>query len=292
MPETWILLALAAVVLYGVAQVIGKVAIGSLAAPAMVAINFLVTMPIYVLFLLCFIATASSFQVAPVFIVFGLLAAFFGRAGYYTYLEALERGSVTVVGSITAAYPAIITVLAITLLGETLTLLQAAGVGVIILGMVGLSYSHGLSGNAHGLNRQALIMSIITLILWGVWGVFVKLALSALPITYYLGLYALVLPPLFFAYVRHKGISVKGCIPKWSLPVTIAIISVLVGQIALFSDTAAVSLGEAAIVFPLIASYPVVMILLAYVFLKERLSRRDQLLAASVVFGIVMISTI
>jgi transporter family protein len=291
MPEIWILLALSAAVLYGISQAIGKLAIDSLTAPSMVAVNFLVSMPVYILFLFCFLLSLGSFRIGSEYIIFGLVAALLGRAGYYTYLEALERGPVMIVGSITAAYPAIITVLAITLLGESLTSVQAAGVSLVIVSMIGLSFSHGSSNSGTSFTRLSLILSIVTLILWGVWGIFVKLALRELPIIFYLGLYSLVLPPLFYAYVRYKRIPRRQVLPKWSLPVVIAVIAVLIGQLALLADTAAVSLGEAAVVFPLIASYPIVMILLAFAFLKERLSRRDVSLVFAVIIGIILIST-
>ena len=291
MPEIWILLALSAAVLYGISQAIGKLAIDSLTAPSMVAVNFLVSMPIYILFLFCFLLSLGSFRIGFEYIIFGLVAALLGRAGYYTYLEALERGPVMIVGSITAAYPAIITVLAITLLGESLTSVQAAGVSLVIVSMIGLSFSHGSSKGSTSFTRLSLILSIVTLILWGVWGIFVKLALRELPIIFYLGLYSLVLPPLFLTYIRYKRIPRKQVLPKWSLPVIIAVIAVLIGQLALLADTAAVSLGEAAVVFPLIASYPIVMILLAFAFLKERLSRRDVSLVFAVIIGIILIST-
>jgi len=291
MPEIWVLLALSAAVLYGISQAIGKLAIDSLTAPSMVAVNFLVSMPVCILFFFCFLLSLGSFRIGFEYILFGLAAALLGRAGYYTYLEALERGPVMIVGSITAAYPAIIAVLAITLLGESLTSVQAAGVSLVIVSMIGLSFSHGSSNSGTSFTRLSLTLSIVTLVLWGVWGIFVKLALRELPIIFYLGLYSLVLPPLFYTYVRYKRIPRREILPKWSLPVIIAVIAVLIGQLALLADTAAVSLGEAAIVFPLIASYPIVMILLAFAFLKERLSRRDVLLVFAVIIGIILIST-
>jgi bacterial/archaeal transporter family protein len=291
MASEWIIIALIAAVLYGVAQVVGKYVIDKLSAPMMVSINFVVTMPIYIVFLAAFIRGLGPWLTSIEPVIYGLIAALLGRAGYYLYLEAVERGPVTIVGSITAAYPAIITVLAITLLHEDITWLQGIGIAVIVGGMVGISLSHDES-SSRTLSRSSLILSLLTLAVWGVWGVFVKLALDTLPIIYYLGLYALVLPPLYFVYERHKKASGVKMLPKWSQPVMIAVVAAVIGQIGLLADTTAVSLGEAAIAFPLIASYPVIMILLAYVFLKERLSRRDLLMVAAVVAGILMVSTV
>lgn len=292
MIEIWLIFALVAALLYGISQAVGKFVIDRLSAPMMIFLNFIVTMPVYLFFLAMFLIKVSSWPVDLEAIGLGLLAALFGRAGYYTFLEAVERGPITIVGSLTAAYPAIITILAITLLGETVTAMQAFGVAVIICGMIGLSYSRGGSTGRAALTRASLIFSLITLALWGIWGIFVKLTLDVLPVVFYLGLYALVLPPLFFVYSRSRRWGRSALIPKWSIPVIIAIISIEIGQIGLFADTTSVSLGEAAIVFPLIASYPVVMILLAYGFLKERLTKRDLLLVVAVVAGIVLVSTV
>ena len=291
MASEWILIALVAAVLYGVSQVAGKYVIDKLSAPMMVSINFVVTMPIYIVFLIAFIIGLGPWLTSIEPVIYGLMAALLGRAGYYLYLEAVERGPVMIVGSITAAYPAIITVLAITLLHEDITMLQGFGIAVITCGMIGISLSHD-SSSGRTLSRTSLILSFLTLAVWGVWGVFVKLALDSLPIIYYLGLYALVLPPLYFVYARQKKASGVQMIPKWSRPVMIAAVAAGIGQVGLLADTTAVSLGEAAIAFPLIASYPIIMILLAYAFLKERLSRRDLLMVATVVAGILMVSTL
>ena len=291
MASEWILIALVAAVLYGVSQVAGKYVIDKLSAPMMVSINFVVTMPIYIVFLIAFIIGLGPWLTSIEPVIYGLIAALLGRAGYYLYLEAVERGPVMIVGSITAAYPAIITVLAITLLHEDITMLQGFGIAVITCGMIGISLSHD-SSSGRTLSRTSLILSFLTLAVWGVWGVFVKLALDSLPIIYYLGLYALVLPPLYFVYARQKKASGVQMIPKWSRPVMIAAVAAGIGQVGLLADTTAVSWGEAAIAFPLIASYPIIMILLAYAFLKERLSRRDLLMVATVVAGILMVSTL
>jgi len=285
-------MALLAVFLYGISQVIGKFAIRTLTPPNMVTINFLFTMPVYIALLLGSFLFIELGDVRLSYVIMGLLAAVFGRAGYYTYLEALKSGPVMVVGSITAAYPAIITVLAITVLGETITATQGVGITVILLGMIGLSFSRGSTGSISEFTRASLIFSIITLLLWGAWGIFAKVALTELPVLFYLGLYTVVLPPLYLVYIRQKDMPMKSTIPKWSFPVMISIVAVAIGQIGMVADTTAVSLGSAAVVFPLIASYPIVMILLAFIFLKERLSLRDEMLVLAVVLGVVLISTV
>lgn len=290
--EPWLLFALVAVFMYGTSQAIVKVALGDVSIAKLIIINFIITMPIYLAFLLASSVQVELSQFGLQMIMIGFFAALLGRAGYYTYLEALESGPVTIVGSITAAYPAIITILALTILRESVTPAQAIGVILVIGGIVALSYSVNGQGSEKKLSKRAIFYCAATLAIWGAWGLFAKMALLALPIGVYLGLYALALPIVFSGYMIGKGIRVRNEFPRWSLPVTIAAISVMIGQLGLFADTTAVSLGNASIVFPLIAAYPVITIIEAQVFLKEAIARKDFVTIALVIVGIVLVSTV
>jgi drug/metabolite transporter (DMT)-like permease len=72
----------------------------------------------------------------------------------------------------------------------------------------------------------------------------------------------------------------------------IAIMASEVGNIGFFLEVNAVAGGPASIVFPLVAATPLVVVLLAYGFLKERLTRNELALIALVIAGIIMISAV
>ena len=292
MIEPWLLFALIAVFMYGTSQTIVKVALGNISVATMIIINFIITMPIYATLLVASSLRTDLSQVGLQILLIGFLAALLGRAGYYTYLEALESGPVTIVGSVTAAYPAIIAILALTVLRESITPIQAIGVALVVGGIVALSYASNGRKNEKKLSRKAIIYCAATLAIWGIWGLFAKMALLVLSIGTYLGLYTLALPIVLSGYMICKGIGIKKAFPRWSLPVKIAAISIMIGQIGLFADTTAVSIGNASIVFPLIAAYPIITILEAQLFLKEALARKDIILIALVIIGILLVSTV
>ena len=292
MTDQSIVFALVAVVIYGLTQVIAKAAVGSLDAPTMVAMNFLVSIPIYVFLLACSLVMYGEYLEHMEYVAYGLIGASTARGGYYIYLEALETGSVTMVGSITAAFPAITVVLAVTMLGESLNLVNAIGIVLIIGGMVGLSYSHGRATGSRSMSRMSLMLSVTTMLVWGVGGVFIKLALDELPLIAYLGLYPFILPPVAFAYLRHKRATRAVMFPKWAVPVMGAIVVAELWQLGYFAETSAISTGSAAIVFPLISAYPIVTIVGARLFLKERLSLTDWALLAVVIAGVVLASVV
>ncbi|HEX7393283.1 MAG TPA: DMT family transporter, partial [Thermoplasmata archaeon] len=157
-------------------------------------------------------------------------------------------------------------------------------------GMIALSYSHGRSTEGTGFSRAALILSVSVLFIWGFGGVFIKLALDGLPLIAYLGLYVFILPPVAFAYLKHKGATRKVLLPMWSVPVIGAIVVTELWQLGYFAETSAISTGSASIVFPLINAYPIVTIVGARLFLDERLSRKEWAILTVVVLGILLSS--
>jgi len=71
-----------------------------------------------------------------------------------------------------------------------------------------------------------------------------------------------------------------------------AIVVAELWQLGYFAETSAISTGSAAIVFPLISAYPIVTIVGARLFLKERLSLTDWALLAVVIAGVVLASVV
>ena len=292
MLDASILFALCALIIYGLTQVVSKHAVGSLNATSMVAINFVVSLPIFVVFLVSTLLAIGKLDIHFEYIVYGIIGASTARAGYYIYLEALEKGAVTMVGSITAAYPAITAVLAVMLLDERIKPTNAVGISIIVASMVTLSFFRGRQSEKSGLSRPAFLLSLATFFLWGVGGIFIKLALSGLPQVVYLAIYPFILPPIALLYLRHKGATRSVFSIKWTVPVMIAVMAAMLWQLGYFAETAALSRGAASIVFPLISSYPVVTIAAAHVTLGERLSRIEWLLLFAVVAGIVLTSLV
>ncbi len=287
-----ILLALTALTVYGLTQVLSKYTLRSVNATTMVALNVVVSIPIYLIFLVFVLLSGGLASYHTEYVLYGLIGASTARGGYYIFMEALEKGAVTMVGSVTASYPAITAVLAVTVLGETLAAINALGIAIIIASMVALSWSHGTSDRKSGFSRISLLLSLTTMLIWGIGAVFIKKALSELPLVVYLGLYPFILPPIAFAYLRHKKAVRKSFFPKWTIPVVCAIMVAELWQLAYFAETGAVSRGAASIVYPLISAYPVVTIVAARFTLKEDLTERDWLLLAAVVVGIVLTSVV
>jgi len=292
MEETWLLLALGAVLLYGVSQVATKQSLGTIPASGFISLSIVVATPICLVCLSPYIANGELFEVDPAVMVIALAAASFGQLGYYFYLEAAERGSISIVGSVTAAYPIMVIVVAIVFLSEAPTILQLAGVLLVTSSMIVLSYMHGKGLDSTTYFGKWFSMAIISVIFYGLWAIFTKLALGDMPALMFVGIYGFVIPPTVLGYFWYKGVRLKKALPTWSVPFIIGIIASEIGNLGFFCEVYAADQGPASIVFPLVAANPVVVVLLAYAFLKERLTRKEVIIVALVIAGIVMVSSV
>lgn len=290
--ETWVMFAIVTVLLCGTAGVMSKFALRGATVSTLVMSSFLVIMPVSLFLLLYYVIVRGTGGVDLYHVVLGLLSALFANLGFFLYFDSLERGPLLVVGPISSAYPAIIVVAAILFFSEILTAIQAFGILLTMIGVIALLYFHGAAMGRMPCPRPALILAVLAFISWGIWGITLKAALGGLEVVLYLGLSSLVMPPLTLGYLkmRNRGKSIE--LPKFSLPLALAIISVEFEQLGFYSETFAVSTGPASLVFPVIASYPVVTIVIAYAFLKERISLKEALLILAVVTGIILLSTV
>ncbi|MEM2838795.1 MAG: DMT family transporter [Thermoplasmata archaeon] len=292
MAETWLLLAIVAILMYGSSMVIQKKSLHELSVPSMILFSLLVAFPMFVIVLIYEILTGELSNIAIDGVVLGLLGATFGQIGYYAYVEAAKRGPISIVGSATATYPVMVVIVAIIFLGEFLTTAQGIGVIIIMISMVTLSYTHESSEDSKHASQGYYAIVIFTVLAWGLWAIFTKLALLQISDFAFLGLYSFVVPPITLIYYRLKRVQIRDAWPKWGFAVKLAVISAIVGNLAFFVEIMAVEVGPAAIVFPLIASAPVVVAILAFLFLRERLSRIEWLLVAGFIIGIILVSTI
>ena len=119
-----------------------------------------------------------------------------------------------------------------------------------------------------------LLWSLVTILLWGTWGLVSKIASAGMDAFVNQLLYTAGLLPLmvFVAWTVHKNKEEKS--KRRSAGVFWAFLSGLlggIGNIAFFE--ALVKGGSASVVAPVTALFPMVTVLLALTFLKERLGR-------------------
>lgn len=120
-----------------------------------------------------------------------------------------------------------------------------------------------------------LLWSLGTILLWGTWGLVSKVASSAMDAYVNQLLYTAGLAPLmiFVAWFVHKSSSKEEPLARRAGVFWAFLTGILggAGNIAFFQ--ALVTGGKASVVAPVTALFPMVTVLLALVFLRERFGR-------------------
>jgi transporter family protein len=212
-------------------------------------------------------------------------AALSGLA-YLTYYESLKHGKVSIVGTIAGAYGPWTVVLAVTFLGESMSLGEAAGVSLVVAAMLIFAYST----NGESQRRTELVgiaFATASLFFWGTSAVIAKGAIDKIGNANFLGLFGIIGPAIWVVYWLASD---KGRIEMPEANKRILELSMLflaAGGITLYL---AIQNGNVSIVSPITNLYPLLTIAVAKVRLKEKLSGRQMIALAMLLVSIPLFS--
>jgi drug/metabolite transporter (DMT)-like permease len=280
----WLAPALSALFLYGVGQGLVKKYISEV-PPARFCLFFVVAKALVNLgFYFQQGAPSLYTDAGKAFFWAGTLAYILDGAGWILYFKSIIAGPITIVGTLSAAYPALTVIFARIFLAEVLSPVQYGGVALVILGCIGLSYSPPGQGSKIT-DRRWVLYAGTALVLWGAAQTIVKYSYSLpeaneVTLSVYntlggfltLGIYGLM-------FGRKKAVtaapsspqagSTPGTLREWMrsfLPMAMMAggdLGVLIAS----------RFGPVSIVSPLTGAYPVVTLGFAYVVLKETISK-------------------
>ena len=241
--------------------------------------------------LILFLVIFSLFFKFPILsfkaLILILIAGFLGFVPQLAYYKGLQIGAVSIISPIAASYAAIAVILSLIFLNETLTVLQAIGVSLAILGAVLTSFKfHDLIKLRLKNFATAVKYAIIAMLGWGVLFVLIGILVSELGWFFpaFLVKMLIVLYALSYAGATKKNIS---------FPKNAALFVILIGlleSMAFLAFGAGVSLEYTAIVVPVSSVYPAITIILAQIFFKEILEINQKIGIAAVLLGMVLLS--
>ena len=272
-PFVWLIPTLAATCFWGVTQGLVKKYIGEV-PPARFCLYYAVANAVVnVLFWARQDAPPILAPEGRMFLMLGLLAYMLDGIAWIFYYQSIVYGPISIVGTMSAAYPALTVIFANRFLGETLTSFQIVGVVGVIAGCLGLAYSPP-DANRKRTAARWIPLAGAALLIWGVNGTLIRYAyawyganeanianeanlalLIAIGGLLTLGTYG-------FLFGRKGAMSGR----EWSrsfLPMATMALGGLMVAIAYKK-------GPASIVTPLSGAYPVVTLTFAWAVLKER----------------------
>lgn len=229
----------------------------------------------------------SNFQLSSISAK-NLLIITLAATGYTTLHYALSKGKVALSGTVVSLYPIFTIALAYLFLDERLSSLQLLGVLVVMIASLFLAIPKNLD------------IKSIKNIDWFWWGSLAAVSIgSADFITkfstneigahtniFYLAIISILLTiPLYLIDVKGRSL------PKFSLkkffPTTLGNIILWIGSLLFFL---AFDYGDVSLITPVSATYPAIMVLLAMIFLKEKLFRNQVVGIVLAIAGVFLVS--
>jgi transporter family protein len=280
MSLSWIPFATAAILLYGIGQGLSKEGTSRVGSPVMLVVFAINAVTVWGGYWLVFHRPVEQ----SFLYLYGFSAAFLSAWGYVFYYEALAKGNVSVVGTVTAAFPAVTVVLAWLFLGEHLLLPQKIAVFLIVASIVFFSYEKKTTPSE---GKGWIMFMLLSSLFWGGWAVVAKVAVDRIGQANLLGSYACVGPAVWVPYWLFKT---KG---KLRVPLKALgrpELAVLCFCFAAISMYGALARGYVSIVTPVVDLYPLVTILYARIWLKERITKYQGVALILILVGILLMS--
>ena len=134
MATIW-LLVLVATLAWGFWGIFDKKAVATAAPPVVLLISVLAQAVVALVAILAMRMSGQPIDWKSATLLWGGLSGLAVAGGMIAYLYALSQRDASWVLGITAGYPAIMVVLAVLWLGESVSLLRLAGIGVVMLGI-------------------------------------------------------------------------------------------------------------------------------------------------------------
>jgi len=292
--EPWVLFSLSTVLFYGLSQGLVKTSTHDVGPGRFIAIFGLI---VIIVQSLLWVGTGDFSLLTPEPVFWALVSGFCGAIGFVAYALAIGRGPVTIVGTISAGYPGLTAILAVTFLGDELGLTGWLGVVLVIASVAALSRLPLHPSSRQNSPRadppvKALIgpwlgLSLTTLVLWGIWTVPAKYALEAMGTGNFLGLDGLTILIVFTIYWRYHPES-PGPL-SWAR-LRIPLLTIAMAEIGTITLYLGVHAGEASLVTAFTALYPLVTILFGVIAYRERLRASQIAAMAAGLLGLVLLS--
>jgi len=225
----------------------------------------------------------------PQYLIFLLPAGFLFLVGTLAFYKGLTEGQVSLVSPIGASWAMITVVLSVVFFKEVLQTNQIVAIILIISGIILVSVN---LKELLKIKRLTLLGGIkeglIAMLAWGI-SLFLMVPVSK-ALSWFLPVFALKLFGLLFLVI-YTMFSKKSL--KIDLQIPLLILLFLIGFldiIAFFAYSFGVEREYASIVAPVAASFPLVTIILARIFLKEKIVFNQALGIAGVIAGLILIS--
>lgn len=203
------------------------------------------------------------------------------------YYEGLKIGPVSLVGTISSSFAALVVVLSIIFLGEKVRMEQLVSIIIIFVGLILSTLDINEVRNKKFVFTKGIVFALIAMFLWGIYFTFIKIPVHQVG-WFVPGYISLFVFPLLFIFAKKQKIKFKS--PTFKGVLATLLIAVIFVRIADYGFNFAVGNGLTAIVAPIAGSYPTLFVVLAFLVFKESIKKQQIIGITTTLVGIVLLS--
>ena len=280
-----ILFAVTTMLSWGISDFFAKQAINKIGYKTPLFLNHTVALiPIIIFAFLFFKMPAFSVGLVSMIILAGVL----GIVGYIFLYRGFQNGNVSIVAPVASSWSVLTTLFAFFLFNETLTSLQLLGIITVFVGIFLASTNLAeLKQSIRLVKTNGILDGVIAMTAWGISYTLIRPVSEVTgPIVALLFFRAIA----FMALLSWTGITKT----KITLPTRLIFFLIAAAGILDFVGYAAFNVSMTqefvSIAGPIAATCPAVTIILAYVFLKEKMVNNQKLGILAILTGLVLVT--
>ncbi|MCL4360343.1 DMT family transporter [Patescibacteria group bacterium] len=209
--------------------------------------------------------------------------------GIISYYEALQIENRALVGTIASSFPIVTVLLSVLLFGERITGMQLLAIGLVFSGIFISTVEPEALGRRKAFLTRGVALAFLTMMVWGTWYALIKILVVRVGWFWPNYLSFLTFPVIFLVmrrrHERLEPLTSRGFFVPF-------LISTVLVRIAEFAYNFGISHGAVAVVAPIAGANPTLFILLAFLFLKDPLGKRQIIGILLTIAGIAALSAV
>lgn len=207
--------------------------------------------------------------------------------GILAFREGLRIGNVALVSTIASAFTMVTTILAIIFFKEQLSVPQLIAITAIFFGIFLSMFNIDELRKKKLLLDKGVLFGIIAMFCWGIYFAFIKIPVREIG-WFWPNYITFLLFPFLYVFMRLRNIPLKS--PNTNNAFVPLITSTIIARIGEFSFNAGISRGYTSIVAPIAGASPVLLVILAFLFFKDPITKQQIAGIITTLLGIVLLS--
>jgi len=228
----------------------------------------------------------SNFNVSGLIIFLSIIASILYSAGYLFFFKGFEIGNVSIIAATMNLWAVFTMSFAFLFMGQRLSSIQTLGVVMILLGATLASLNWNEIKNQNFQLSAGVKEAIFGAFFFGVfWNVseIISEKIGWVSTTLFVK-FGIILFLLFFSFITKQGIGLAQ-IPKKTI--YIILLMGVIEAIAVALVNYGLTIGDAILITPIASALSIVTILLAIIFLKEKITKIQGIGVSMAILGII-----